>query len=450
MNKILLVIIICIHAFILTRLIFFPYPELFIYPYLTNRGLIPYSQIFDQHFPGLMFLPINFENLGMTTPQAARIWSIFVIIIIHVMLFLIAGKIFKSKTKALFINALFLLWQPFFEGWVLWIDNFLPLILLPAFYFLSGRKFFLTGLLLGAGIIFKQAIIPLAGLVLIYLFWTSRSFKLSLKYLGGLFIPVGLMVIYLISIGVFTDFWFWTIIFNLTTFAKFGTKAPFFTGLVRIAAVYSPALLLPFIRQKKLAVMLLIFILGSLSGDFARFDFVHFQPSLPFVLLATAAVLIKLWNYKLARFAVLGYAAVALWWQGIFYYGHISDKVMFFDSQTYRIAQKIKDNTKPQEEIFLLGPVPHLYQMSNTLPAGRIFVFQFPWFLMESENRFLTALVNNPPKLVVRDRTVVIEGNPITKYAAKLDQFVDKNYQVFDNIGVTEFLRRKDFNESRI
>lgn len=445
MTKILLVIIICIHAFILTKLIFFPYPELFIYPYLTNQGLAPYSQIFDQHFPGLMFLPVNFDNLGMTTPEVARIWSIAIVLIIHLMLFFIAVEIFRNKTKALLVNVLFLIWQPFFEGWVLWIDSFLPLILLPAFYFLYKRKIFLTGLFLGIGIIWKQTTIPLAVLVLIYIFWETRNLKISLKYLTGLFIPVGFVIVYLISIGVFADFWFWTVVFNLTTFAKFGIKAPFFTGLVRVAAVYSPVLLLPFIKDlKKLAVILFIFILGSLSGDFARFDFVHFQPSLPFVLLATAAVFSKIWNFKLMRFGILGYAAVAIWWQSIFYQGHILDKVMFFDNETYQIAQKIRQNSLPKEEIFLLGPVPHLYQLSGTIPAGKIFVFQFPWFLMETEDRFLKALEISPPKLILRDRTVVIEGQPITEYALRLQAYIDKNYVVFDNIGVTEFLKRRD------
>lgn len=444
MTKILLVIIICIHAFILTKLIFFPYPELFIYPYLTNQGLTPYSQILDQHFPGLMFLPLNFENLGMTTPEIARIWSIAIVLLIHLMLFFIASEIFKNKTKALFVNVLFLIWQPFFEGWVLWIDNFLPLILLPAFYFLYRRKIFMTGLFLGIGIIFKQAVIPLSILILIYIFWTTRNFKISLRYLAGLLIPVIFMVVYLIGIGVFADFWFWAVIFNLTTFAKFGTKAPFFSGLVRIVAVYAPALLLPLIKNKQLAVMLLIFILGGLSGDFIRFDFVHFQPSLPFVLLATVAVFSKIWDFKLMRFGILGYAVIALWWQSVFYQGHISDKVMFFDNETYRIAQKIRQNSKPKEEIFLLGPVPHLYQLSNTIPAGKIFVFQFPWFLMESEDRFLKALEISPPKLILRDMTVVIEGRSITEYALKLQAYIDKNYVVFDNIGVTEFLKRKD------
>ena len=91
LNKYLLFLLglIIIHVFILTKLIYFPYPELFIYPYLTNQGLKPYQQILDQHFPGLMFLPLNLDNLGMNTPEVARIWSISIVILAQVILFII-------------------------------------------------------------------------------------------------------------------------------------------------------------------------------------------------------------------------------------------------------------------------------------------------------------------------------------------------------------------------
>ena len=92
----LLGLILLVHGLLLTKLIFFPYPELFIYPYLTNHGLLPYSQILDQHFPGLMFLPLNFDNLGMTSEVSARIWLISIVLITHILLFFCI-KIYFTK-----------------------------------------------------------------------------------------------------------------------------------------------------------------------------------------------------------------------------------------------------------------------------------------------------------------------------------------------------------------
>ncbi len=141
-------LILLVHGFILTRLIYFPYPELFIYPYLTNNGFLPYKHILDQHFPGLSFLTINFNNLGLTSPEIARIWSIGIIAINQIFLFIIGKKLLGSPARALLVNLLYLAWQPFLEGWVLWIDSFLPLLLLPAFYLLLLKKnlcFFWSG-----------------------------------------------------------------------------------------------------------------------------------------------------------------------------------------------------------------------------------------------------------------------------------------------------------------
>lgn len=439
-----LLIIILIHILVISKLIFFPYPELFIYPYLTNHGLKPYQQILDQHFPGLMFLPINLNNLGMTTPEVARVWLIMTVVFTQILLFFVSRQILKSDKKALIVNLLYLVWQPFFEGWVLWIDSFLPLILLPAFYTLYQRRFLFCSLLLGIGIVFKQTLIPLSLLVLIYTFWQTRKIKLTMMLLFGLLLPIALMVLYLTSIGVLKDFWYWTIVFNLTTFAKFGTSIPSSVGFVtRVVLVYSLSILALFNKDKRLVQILLIFLAGSLIGVFDRADFVHFQPSLPFALLATVYGLGRLGDLGKIRVIGIGYMPIMIWWLIIFYQGHLSNKVFFFDETTKAVTSKIEQYTKPGEKIFIFGAVPHLYQMSNTLPAGDIFVFQFPWFLKVSESRILKGIERDKPKIIVSDKTVKIEGQAITDYAREINEYIERNYQRIDNIGNTEILKRK-------
>lgn len=462
--KFLLVIIICTHAFVLTRLIYFPYPELFIYPYLVNRGLAPYSQILDQHFPGLMFLPVNLNNLGMTTPEAARVWSMSIVIIIQVMLFFIGSKILRGKLRALSVNILFLAWQPFFEGWVLWIDSFLPLLLLPAFYALyqgdrdnrrdkADKWFFCSGLFLGLGIVFKQVLIPLVIFAAIYILWKKRNLRVMLIFLSGLFFPIALMFIYLVSIGVLKDFWYWTVVFNLTTFAQFGRgDGPTLAHFFRVLLVFG----LPFliIRKIKLAEVqiLLIFLIGTLIGLSTRFDFVHLQPALPFALLATVFGLrSQTWSGRLGGLGKLGrlgiailYGLILVRWLVIFYQGHLGNRVISFDSTTLNIAAKIRDYTSPGEKIFVYGGQPHLYQMSATLPAGNIFVFQFPWFLKVAEARILEGIKVDKPNIIVSDRTTTIEKAKITDFAGSIDEYINQNYQKIDSVGTADILRRKD------
>ncbi len=441
----LLGIILLVHSLVVTRLIFFPYPELFIYPYLTNNGLKPYSQILDQHFPGFMFLPFNFDNLGMVNEIVARAWLISVVLITHLLLFFISRYFLKSGYKALLVNFLYLIWQPFFEGWVLWIDNFLPLFLLPAFYLLYRKRFFLVGIFLGLGIIFKQTMIPLSILVFIYILWSEKSKQEIVKYLVGLLPPILLMVLYFIWIGVFEDFWYWTIVFNLTIYASSGTQIPENFGFIsRVLVVYTASLSYFLYKDKRFKVILSLFLIGSAVGAFDRANFVHFQPSLPFAMLGTAIGVYSLPKKKALFILTSFYLVVTLWWQNIFYRGHLSNMVFFFDKSTYGIAEKVKQYTNKGDKIFVFGAAPHLYQMSQTLPAGEVFVFQFPWFLKVAEDKILAGIKKDQPEIIVADRTVEIEGMKITDFAKDIDQYILENYYMIDNVGAAEILRKKD------
>ncbi len=433
-SLIFLVIILLLHSVILSKLIFFPYPEFFIYPYLTNQGLVPYQQIFDQHFPGLMFLPVNFDNLGMTTAEISRRWLIVVVLLTQLLIFFVTKKITKSSNQALVASFLYLIWQPFLEGWTFWIDSIAPLFLLPAFYlsylYLTKKRLtdiFWSGFFLSIAVMFKQVFIPLYILLGLLILFKERSFRPIFFYFLG-FLPITfLWVGYFYLRGVFGDLFFWTVTFNLTTFAKEGSKAPFLSGLIRVIWIYLPVAVIFVLKDKIFVLLMAVFLIGSLSGDLSRFDLVHFQPSLPFVVITTTILVFQMIKMLATKIYLSIYVLVAVIWLITFFKGHISDKVFFFDNQTQAISQVIRNNSIPGEEIFILGPVPHLYQMTATIPVGRIFVFQFPWFLQESEDRFLEALENGKPNLIVRDNSVIIEGRPITKFAAKLNEYIDKN-----------------------
>lgn len=455
-NFLVLFTFIALHITILSRLIFFPYPELFIYPYLTNSGLTPYKQIFDQHFPGLMFFPVNLDNLGMNDVAGARLVSISIVLFIHLFIFLIARKFFGSERKALLANLVYLIWQPFFEGWVLWIDSFLPLFLLPAFYFLfrgikkeSNKYLFLAGLFLGISLVFKQTILPLIGLTSLFLLVKTKSFrKLSWFILGVLPIPL-LMLVYFWSKGILGDFWYWTVTYNLTTFAKYGRKAAFFSGIVRVAAVFGFALFGAFSKKlKEIYSWLLVFIIGSLPAAFARFDFVHFQPALPFLALATTVSLDWVWSKNKTKILALVYVLGTVFFLSVFFRGHIGERIFFFDKETQAVAQRIRKLSSPGEHIFVYGAAPNLYQMSKTLPAGNVFVFQFPWFMMVREDKILAGIQKDKPNLVVADRSVVIQEQNLIDFSAKINSYLLQNYETFDKIGSVEFLKRKSLNEN--
>ncbi len=439
-KTLLVFLIIAIHSFILTKLLFYPYTELFIYPYLTNMGLLPYSQILDQHFPGLMFLPINFNNLGLINEDVARLWSIGIVSAIHLLIYFIAKRVFNFKI-ALLSNVLFLIWHPFLEGWVLWIDSFMPLLLLPAFYFTRERKLLLSGIFFGLAILFKQTVAPLVILIFLFSLWELRNWRKITPFVIGI-IPIPmLMVLYYWVIGVFGDFWFWTVTFNLTTYKSTGTHGLPLVNLTRVLGIFSPVVLCLF-KPNRDTVLLSLFFVGSLAGVFDRADFVHFQPALPFGLILIAYAFInfhtKIWVKGLA----IIYLLLILWWLRIFYLGHLSNHVINFEPQTKLVAEKIKLLSTPKEEIFIFGAPPHLYQMSHTIPAGRVFVFQFPWFFTHSQDRLLDALESSKPRLIVRNKLTETDRQKLIDFGSKLNSYIDSNYYMIDKIGDDEFLIR--------
>ncbi len=438
-----------LHIIELSKLIFFPYPELFVYPYLTNHGLVPYAQILDQHFPGLMFLPVNLDNLGFHTPADARIWQYGIVISVHILLFIVSKKLFKSNFKALTSNFLYLIWQPTLEGWVLWIDSFLPVFYLLAFYFLisandtkKNRYFVYSGVALGMATIFKQVAIPLALLVSIYIYLKRKSFnELVLFALGYLPLPI-LMAIYFFIRGTFTDFWFWTVIFNLTTFAQMGRKFASISELVRTLWVFGFAAFALIVFKVSQKVVFFIFMIGALFAVYARFDFVHLQPALPFAVLATLS-LFDSPKGNVRKLLIPIYILGTIIFLIKFLQGHVGDKVFFFGKNETEVSEKIKRLTKHGEKIFLFGVPLNVYQMSQTLPAGDNFVFQFPWFFVESQDRVLDGITRDQPTIIVADREVMIQGAKITDYASKINKYLLENYIEIDRIGSTQILRRE-------
>ena len=435
----ILLLIIAAHIFVLSKLIFFPYPEFFIYPYLTNGGLIPYKQIFDQHFPGLMFFPLNFASLGMTTAQSARIWSWGIVAVEQVLIFLVAQRLLKSDKKALLANFIFLVWHPFFEGWVFWIDSILPVFLLGALFFLVSQEerkssLFLSGLLLGLASVFKQVVIPLALLVAAGIYIRGRKPSSLIYFLSG-FLPFpALMVIYFWRLGALKDFWYWTVTYNFTVFAKYGGQSATPSQIIRVLFVYGLSLfVLLESKARKLSFWLFVFLLGGLVSVLARFDFVHLQPSLPFVVVLGALSILFLYYNKTLRILLPAYILGTIYLLGVFYNSHLGSRVLFFDEATYKIVEKVREITYSGEKIFIYAAPAHLYQLSQTMPAGDVFILHFPWFFRVSEGKILEGIKKDKPRVIVADRSGEIQGEKIVE-----------NYRLADKIGETEILIRRE------
>lgn len=407
------------HAVILWILEFAPYPELFIYPYLASSGFLPYRNILDQHFPGLMFFPLNFYTLGFRDPVSFKLLLILVVTLTSVWIY----KISRSRLSVLF----YVLWQPFFEGNQLWLDIFLPLFTLPAFYFFQSQHWLLVGFFLGLGVVFKQTLVPLVvvvGLVLLL----RRKFSALAKFSFTALLPSLLMLVYLQKLGLLSDFWYWTIKFNLSVFAASGSLSPRLQDWIKLSLplVFIALAFTKFPTSRKYAFWLLFTVIGGI----ARFGFIHLQPAVPFFALAlgTLGRTSKPWFiFCLTLTAV---------WLGYFYARQNNWlQIKYFDSQNTKLVAEISRRINPGDKIFLLGVNPHIYPLTSTLPPARTFVFQFPWFINVAGDRILESLRSDPPRLVIYNPDSVIDNHYLRDYGSRLVEYIQGNYSFSSQIG---------------
>lgn len=448
--------IIFFHVYLLTRLIFFPFPELFIFPYLINKGFLPYTQIWDNHFPGPFFLPINVGTLGLLNEVTARYWQVGFVVITHILIFYITKLITKNTKVSLFANFLFLVWNPFLGGWALWIDSFMGVFYLIAFVFaykflVQKNKHFLNvffvGLFLGISFTIKQIALPVAFSVFLILFLNYRKPKTFFIFALG-FLPLNIIIfLYLYSIGVFKEFWYWTFIYNLSDSAKLALKSPEIQELFKTFLIYSPILMVFKLKEKSIAFLFIAFVFSGLVGYADRFDTIHLQPTLPFIVILSSILLflmrgIIMKSFFLPLFLTL-YLLFTVFWLSAFYSTYFLKDVWYFDKQTLYVSSHLKQLTKPDEEVFIFGPVSSVYVFSGTVPVGKVYTLIFPWTMAVVEDKYVEVLTKNPPRIILRDLTTVTDGKRISEFAPKIDNLIKKNYETFESIDNYEFMKPK-------
>lgn len=446
-TEIILISIIILHTFLLLKLSFFPYPELFVYPYLAEHGFLPYKNILDQHLPSVLMTPFNLYDLGLRTILSARYFLTGTVILSQIFIFLIADKLFKSKKRAIFANILYFLAQPLFEGTTLWLDTFLVPLLLAASYFSfrflekeTKSDLIFASLFLGFALFIKQVMLPLVIAVAAYLYYKSKDIRKILQFLFFAFLPLAASVFWIYSEGIFSDFLYWTITFNFDVYAKMGRKLPSLSQLARVLVFWAPAFYWLYLQIRRKEILIFgIFMIFSMAAAVSRFEFVHLQLSLPFVALLITGFLLK--AEKKIKYAILALPLLVLGvWLGKFYREQNFGFDYFFDSQTREVAQRVSRLTDTNEKIFVLGAQPTIYFLSDRLPAGEIFTVNLPWNMSVAEEAILKRLKEDKPKVVVRDTSASIDQIKVIDFTKLLNAFIDKYYVKHESVGSTEIL----------
>ncbi len=444
--------IVFVHVLLLLKTTFFPYPELFVYPYLTKIGLVPYKQIFDQHFPGLMFFPLNFATLGITTSDRFRVVQILLIILSHLGLYAILRERKVSKVMILSGAVLYMFWQGYFEGGTLWIESILVPLLLWLFYFLTKaiaekrlRYYITSGIVLGLAAITKQIVIPLGAFLSLYLLLNVKNKKQLFYFFLCAGIPVLVMLAYVAGRGIVKDFFYWAGTFNFTAYHDMGRKYPTIKDIISTLFVSVPAIagLFMLLKNQKLrgeGILLCIFFFTGFLYAYARFDFVHMQPVIPFAILSFILGALRLKRKYLIVTAFLLFSTIV----GMrSYWRNWGAETKFFAKEDYLVFDRVKSYTLPGSSVFAFATYPYIYPITNTHPAGNVFVFEFPWFMKIAEEPILNGLKADPPVVIVRDETAMTDSYNLVSYMPKIAAFVDRYYVVAEKIGPTEIMIKR-------
>ena len=293
MKKIILLIILLLigHSFILSKIQFTAWPEMFTYPYLVNHGFRLYTDFVHPYPPLLtMILAILYKIFGYNLwVLKAATW--FIICLSDILLALIVKKLTKSNLAVILSLVSYVLVQSVLDGNQLWFDlAIVPFILLGCLL-LINKKYFWAGIALSLSALTKQttALFILASLV--FLILKFKNTKVVFYFLIGPGLFVFILLGYLLVTNSLSAFLNWVLIYPSTFWIKFpGYVQMILTQrqILTIFAMLMPVGLYSFLQLKAKSfdanlALTVIFLGLSLVLVYPRFSFFHFQTAIAFI-----------------------------------------------------------------------------------------------------------------------------------------------------------------------
>lgn len=380
---------------------------MFSYPYLRNNGYLLYKDMIHPYPPVLtMVLSIVYKLFGYKL-IALKVFTWLIILANDILIFLIARKLTKKNTFALLALLLYVFTQPFLEGNQLWFDlAIVPTILLSTYYILQ-KKYFWSGLALGVAILTKQTVALYLVFGILYIAYKEKSFKKLLEFLIGPVVLFFILVLRLITEGALTGFFHWTLIYPLIWFSRF-------PGYVQMALSHNQIMILvllvipvlsllfklrsSFFRDKNL-LPIAYCLVASCILVYPRFSFFHFQLGIAFCAILYGVFLSKFkFSYTLhTTYYVLLFVLICLpvlktdW----------GKQARFWGKEEEKTAEAIREKTKVNDLVYLLGPQSGLYVLSGRLPP-KLWADNYVWYLEIPgiQEEVIKGWETNKPKVV--------------------------------------------------
>lgn len=403
-----IVVLIILHAFVLSNLQFTAWPEMFSYPFLRNHKYLLYVDMVHPYPPILtLALSVWYSIWGYTvTAMQGFVWILLAIN--DVFIYLILSGITKNRYLAILGMASYIALQPFLEGNMLWFDIAITTpILLGTIFALKPKpnvRIFIAALCFTTAALMKQT-----GALFYfgYLAWLliqkvrPRDMVIALLTPFILIIP---LFVRLLDEGAMQGFLNWVIIYPSTFWTKFpGYVRMNLTGnqLLVMSFLFLPLTFLIIYRKKLLeeVYLMLLFLIIGLISIYPRFSYFHLQTALPFFAILYPIAIHKLRLKKATVFWVIG-LVFAMWFiQRPVMNRDWGREVRFASSSEYALAKQIEEKTQTSEPTFLLGLHSGLYVYADRLPV-KPWVDNFGWYYEVAgvQEWVLGRWKENPPK----------------------------------------------------
>jgi hypothetical protein len=410
-----------------------------LWPYLIKSGWLPYCDIAIAHTPFLIaILTIYYKLFGVGILQL-KIFTWCLIIGLDLLVFGIVKKLWNEKF-ALITVAAFAFWQLFFDGNGLWFDLFMGVFTLSSYYFIRQKKYFWVGIFWALAFISKQTavwfLIPI-GLTL-----TNKDLKPLFEFIKGTILILIIFVLSLWAFGMLPAFYQWAIHFGIFILPNAEGQIQF-PDLKPLAVSTFPFLIfIPLIwKNAKKNLNLLLWAFAGCLGAYPRFEYFHFQASLPFLAIAISLVLTdmkkigRLWKILITIYLIGSVFLFADYW-----IKNWGEGTRFYEQDVADVVSFVNYSTKSGDRIFVLNWWDNIYALTDTLPSTDPWMPQLSWYmdLPGIQDKIVKDLSVSPPKLIVY---YPYTDSGLSSYIPqKVYDYITKNYRLSQKVDDLEIL----------
>ena len=372
-------------------------------PWMMNRGLRLYGEIWEQHAPGSSLLGAAAQALMpmMDAGLLIKLLNTALVLALTVMVFRLAKALGGGDGAGLLAALVWAWWAPVYGNVLLYFDTLVAacvllgmLIYYQAGDELSRRRIVAIGVALGAATLFKQQAWLSVVLMGLWLAREARRRDWLVYALAALALPL-LQWLALAGQGLLESYFYWNWTYNLSGIMDgVPLGGSFFRKLLLSNMLVAPYALLAWRAGRGRLLLPVLMWLAGLAVLWPRFGEIHAMGHLPFTAVMSGVALAWVWpevrereSWDASRAALAGLAlslAVGWLWAGAAAYVPTrlgAGAVLAYD-EFEALAAALKAEKAEGDTLFVLpetDSTPQLHPLTGMMPPG-IWIKGWRWY----------------------------------------------------------------------